>query len=138
LPEIRIEEENPEFARGKCDDLPVDFLFTRNKLFSKVAKSFTSKKKFADRTVPCASIEAIVMLTLFALPSLYRQGRFEKVDLYQNDVLRLMREYKPHMPPLLKELSQHVLASDLTEIKSIVDQIEKEIAESQQRFRDNP
>jgi hypothetical protein len=136
LPEIRIEDDNLEFARGKFDDLPVDFLFTRNKLFNKVVKSYSSKKKFADRQVPCATVEAIVMLKLFALPSLYRQGRFEKVDLYQNDVLRLMREFQPAMAPLLKELSPHLLPSDMDEINKIVDQIEQEIVESQQRFRD--
>ncbi len=136
LPEIVIDDDNPDFARGRYGDLPVDFLFTKNKLFRKVCTNFTSKKKFVDRIVPCASVEAIVMLKLFALPSLYRQGRFEKVDLYQNDVLRLVREFKPKMEPLFKELSLHVLPSDLDEIKKIVDQIEQEIVASQQRFRD--
>lgn len=137
LPEIVFDDDNLEFARGRYGDLPVDFLFTRNKLFHKVSTSFTSKKKFIDRQVPCASIDAIVMLKLFALPSLYRQGRFEKVDLYQNDVLRLLREFNPKMGPLFKELSKHVLPSDMDEIQKIVTKIEQEIADSQQRFRGN-
>lgn len=135
LPEIVIDDDNLEFARGRYGDLPVDFLFTRNKLFHKVSTSFTSKKMFIDRQVPCASVDAIVMLKLFALPSLYRQGRFEKVDLYQNDVLRLLREFNPKMEPLFKELSKHVLPSDMDEIQKIVTKIEQEIADSQQRFR---
>ena len=136
LPEVVIEDDNPDFARGKFGDLRVDFLFTKNKIFDLVSKRYTKKKKFVERQIPCASVDAIIMLKLFALPSLYRQGRFEKVDLYQNDVQRLMREFRPQIAPLLQELAPHVLPTDLDEIKKIVSQIDKEIIDSQQRFRD--
>ena len=135
LPEIVISEENLEFARGRFGDLPVDFLFTRNKLFRRVRTDFTEHKKFVDHRIPCASVDAIVMLKLFALPSLYRQGRFEKVDLYQNDILRLVRDFHPQTAPLLKELSLHMLPSDIEELQSILQKIEDEITQSQQRFR---
>lgn len=135
LPEVTIYDDNLEFARGTFDELPVDFLFTHNKLFSRVSQDFTHKKSFVERLIPCATIEGILMLKLFALPSLYRQGRFEKVDIYQNDVLRLIREHHPATAPLMQELSRHLLPSDIVELEKILKQIEDEIAQSQQRFR---
>ncbi|MDZ4658863.1 MAG: hypothetical protein SH868_14905 [Bythopirellula sp.] len=136
LPEIRIEEENPEFARGWLEDLRVDFLFPRNKLFERVRKDFSLNKPFAGRDIPCATVEGLLLLKLFALPSLYRQARFDRVRTYQKDIADLVAGYHPATAPLLKELSLHVLPSDLDEIKKIVNQIEQEIVESQQRFRD--
>ncbi len=136
LPEIRIEEENPEFARGWLEEVRVDFLFPRNKLFERVRKDFSINKRFADRDIPCATVEGLLMLKLFALPSLYRQARFDRVRTYQKDIADLIAGYHPSTAPLLKELSKHLLPSDLEEIKKIVDQIEQEIVESQQRFRD--
>ena len=74
------------------------------------------------------------MLKLFALPSLYRQGRFEKFDLYQNDLLRLLRELELEVEPLLNQLSQHLLPSDIEELREIVASIKAEIADSKRRF----
>ncbi len=134
LPEIVVQDINPEFARAKLEELSVDFLFTSNKLFEKVLREQTVMKDFSGRKIPCATVEAIVLLKLFALPSLYRQGRFEKVDLYQNDVLRLMREFNPPVEPLFKELAKHLLPSDMDELHSIVQKIETDIADSRKRF----
>lgn len=136
LPEIVIEEENPEFARGWLEELRVDFLFPRNKLFERVRKDFSVNKPFADRQISCATVEGLLLLKLFALPSLYRQARFDRVRTYQKDIADLIAGYQPKSAPLLKELALHVLPSDLDEIKKIVDQIEQEIVASQQRFRD--
>ncbi len=134
LPEIVVQDDNPDFARAKFGELSVDFLFTNNKLFDHVRRHYTVAKEFADRQIPCATIEAIIMLKLFALPSLYRQGRFAKVDLYQNDVLRLIREALPAMEPIFTELAKHMLPSDVSELRSIVAKIETELAESRSRF----
>lgn len=134
LPEVVLEDENPEFARGKLGELPVDFLLTENKLFDNIRKHHTVSKEFVERKLPCATVDAIVMMKLFALPSLYRQGRFQKVDLYQNDVLRLMREYDPTIKPIFEELQKHMLPSDMSELKTIVKEIETELAKSKKRF----
>ncbi len=134
LPEIVIEDDNPDFARCKLDELQVDLLFTHNDLFNTVAKNHTVTKQFVERSIPCATVEAIIMLKLFALPSLYRQGRFEKVDLYQNDVLRLLREFDPDTQPVFAELARHMLPSDLEELRKIVAGIEEEIAQARHRF----
>ena len=134
LSEIVIEDDNPDFARAKLGELQVDLLFTHNDLFNTVAKNHTVTKQFVERSISCATVEAIIMLKLFALPSLYRQGKFEKVDLYQNDVLRLLREFDPDTQPIFAELARHMLPSDVEELQKIVAGIEAEIAQARHRF----
>ncbi len=71
------------------------------------------------------------MLKLFALPSLYRQGSFERVGIYENDIATLMYIFKPKMETLFAELGKHLNEDDMTEARRIVADIERRI----QRFR---
>jgi len=134
LPEIKIDERNPEFARGWLGELRVDLLFTNNKLFKKVLSDHVAERDFVERKVTCATAEGLLLLKLFALPSLYRQVRFDRVRIYENDVAELMEHYSPKTPPIFDELAKHVLPSDLEEIRNIVREIEERIARSRKRF----
>ncbi len=134
LPEIRIEEQNIEFARGWLGELRVDFLFTRSTLFKAVKKHFVTKKSFVERDIPCATVEGLLLLKLYALPSLYRQGRFDKVRTYEKDVADLIELYQPNVSPLYDELRKHMLPSDVDEIRRIVAEILDRIARQRQRF----
>ena len=71
------------------------------------------------------------MLKLYALPSLYRQGNFARVGLYENDIATLMHDYQLDLPPLFSELSKHLSESDMIELQNIVADIQKRI----QRFK---
>jgi len=133
--EITIEEDNHDFARGWLGDLRVDFLLTRNKLFDVVLKDYTITKEFVGRQIPCATPAGLAMLKLFALPSLYRQARFDRVRIYQNDVTELIERFNPPIEPIFQELAKHLLPTDMDELRSIVQKIETDITESRQRFR---
>jgi len=137
LSEITIEEDNHDFARGWLGDLRVDFLFTKNKLFDVVLKNFTVPQEFVGRQIPCATHAGLVMLKLFALPSLYRQARFDRVRIYQNDVAELIEKFNPPLEPIFQELAKHLLPSDMDELRSIVQKIETDITDSRKRFRGN-
>jgi hypothetical protein len=134
LPEIKIEDQNPEFARGHFGDLRVDFLFSDSKLFDVVARGYTTTKRFVERDVRCATVEGLLLLKLFALPSLYRQGRFEKVDLYEKDVASLLRQVRQGTDGLLNVLSKNMLASDIEEVRKIVTDLQDRIAREATRF----
>jgi hypothetical protein len=131
LPEIKIENQDMYFARGKFNELQIDILLTKNPLFAKVEADYTTTKQFMDRTIRCASVEGLILLKLFALPSLYRQGSFERVGIYENDIATLMYTFNPKMEPLFKELGKHLNNDDMTEAQKIVSDIETRI----QRFR---
>jgi len=66
-------------------------------------------------------------LKLYALPSLYRQGNFARVGLYENDVATLMQAYLPSMEPLLTDLSGHLSSTDLAAVRDIVSEIRTRI-----------
>jgi hypothetical protein len=134
LPELTCEDRNPDFVRARFGELPVDLLLTTNKLFNKVYNEHSVVKRFVEREIRCATVEGLILLKLFALPSLYRQHRLDRVRIYENDVTDLIANFQPDLGPIFQELSNHVLDTDLTEIRNIVRDIEDRIARSRQRF----
>ena len=131
LPEIKVESQDMYFVRGKLGELQIDILLTKNPLFAKVEKDYTTITQFMDRKIRCATVDGLILLKMFALPSLYRQGSFERVGIYENDVATLMNAFNPNMKPLFKELEKHLNKDDIAEAQKIVSDIEARI----QRFR---
>lgn len=128
VPELEIEGQDPDFARGRFGQLRVDLLLTRNLLFDKVRQRYATTGRFVERDdVPCATVEGLLLLKLYALPSLYRQGNFARVGLYENDVATLMQAYRPALEPLLTELSHHLSSSDLATIRDSMTEIQGRI-----------
>jgi hypothetical protein len=127
LPEISITRQDGDFARGRFDDLQVDLLLTSNALFERVRRERTTRHHFENREIPCATVEGLLLLKLYALPSLYRQGDFTRVNLYEADIAALLREYKPEIEPLLAELGADLSATDLKSLRQIVGDIQARI-----------
>jgi hypothetical protein len=128
LPELKIEDRNDFFARGKFKSIQVDLLLTKNPLFKIVAEKFATKHPFKELSVPMATVEGMILLKLFALPSLYRQFDWERIHVYEGDVKTLLALHKPATEPLFALLERHVLPTDLTELKKIVSEEQQRIA----------
>ncbi len=135
VPEIRIANRDKNFARGDFQGLQIDFLLTSNRLFEKVCRTHTTLQPFAERAIPCATVEGLLLLKLYALPSLYRQGNFARVGLYENDIATLLQAYQPETEPLLAELSHQVNAADMAEIRMILADVEARIRRFGQGFQ---
>src|SRR3954447_22777448 len=127
LPELAVNTHDVDFARGKFAELKVDLLLTSNPLFDEVRKRFTTSKQFVEHPIPCATVEGLVLLKLYALPSLYRQGNFTRVGLTENDVATLLEAYRPALEPLFAELTRHLSATDLASLRAIVADLERRI-----------
>ncbi|MDJ0732324.1 MAG: hypothetical protein QNJ33_20310 [Crocosphaera sp.] len=127
LPEIKIKEENNDFIRGEFGALTIDILLTQNKLFNHIIQEFATIRPFGDKNIRCVTVEGLVILKFYALPSLYRQGKFERVSIYENDILLLLLNYSIDLKPIFQILSEHLLPSDLEEIRSIAVEIESRI-----------
>jgi hypothetical protein len=127
LPEFKIYSQDLYYARADYGELQIDVLFTQNPLFKQVYGKYSKVQKFLDRDIPMATVEGLLLLKLYALPSLYRQGNFARVGIYENDVATLLHYYQPDMAKLLAELSKHVNESDLAEIKNISADIQNRI-----------
>lgn len=133
MPELLVETRDENFARGKFGELKVDVLLTSNALFDEVRKRFTTTQRFVEQNIPCATVEGLILLKLYALPSLYRQGSFARVGLYENDVATLLNAYHPPIEPLLEELSRYLSERDTTQVKGIVNEIRQRISRFEER-----
>src|SRR2546423_15628805 len=49
LPEIRVTSQDTNFARGLLEELQIDLLLTRNKLFEKVRRHYATTQPFAEQ-----------------------------------------------------------------------------------------
>jgi len=131
LPEIKVQSQERDFVRGEFEGLQVDILLTRNRLFAEVRRKHVTKQKLMEREISTATVEGLLLLKLYALPALYRQGNFAKVGLYENDVATLMYYYRPAMAPLFETLERMLDEGDVAELREIVKEIEQRLA----RFR---
>lgn len=126
LPELEIRERGDHFVRGRFAEVSLDLLLTSDPLFAKVLRSYVAPQEFKDlpgRPIPCATVEGLLLLKLYALPSLYRQGQFLRIGLYENDIASLLHVYQPEIAPLLAELGEHLSASDLAEVRKLVPEL---------------
>jgi hypothetical protein len=127
LPEIRKVGQDRDFARGDFEGLRIDLLLTSNPLFETVRRRYATRQRFVEREIPCATPEGLVLLKLYALPSLYRQGNLTRAALYETDVLTLMHQYGTDLEPLFKELEPHLSPTDLAALRKIADEIRQRI-----------
>src|SRR3990170_7199762 len=124
LPELKVSSQDINFVRANYNELEIDVLLTQNPLFKKVHSEYSKVQRFLDRDIPLATVEGLLLLKLYALPSLYRQGNFARVGIYENDIATLLHYYQPNLPELLSEVSNYMNDSDVTEIKGIVAEIQ--------------
>jgi hypothetical protein len=133
IPEIRILERNVDVARGQFDELQIDLLLTSNPLFAKVLRDHGTICQFIEQSIPTATVEGLLLLKMYALPSLYRQGNFARVGIYENDIATLIQHYQPELSPLLTELSKHLMTSDFESVFEIISEIQQRIARFQKK-----
>ncbi|MGB8701611.1 MAG: hypothetical protein WCD18_19525 [Thermosynechococcaceae cyanobacterium] len=131
LPELVITEENRDFARGNFWEVQIDLWLTSNALFELVQKSYATERQFGNLKIRTVTVEGLIVLKLYALPSLYRQGKFDKVSIYETDILLLLLEYEVDIGKLLKLVSSYILPSDFNEIEQVIEDIQKR----KKRFR---
>jgi hypothetical protein len=133
LPELQIETRDADFARSRFSDLKVDVLLTSNPLFDEVRKRYTTMQRFVEQDIRCATVEGLILLKLYALPFLYRQGNFTRVGLYENDVATLLHAHHPPIEPLLAELALYLNDSDMTQVNQITGEILQRISRFEER-----
>jgi hypothetical protein len=125
LPELKIRDRNVFFAKANFRSVQVDLLLTDNPLFKIVEERFATKHRFAELEVPAVTVEGLIVLKLYALPSLYRQFDWDRVYVYESDIKQLLARYNPDTSALLALLKPHILESDLRELRKLLDEEQK-------------
>ncbi len=129
LPEIHLSNHEQYFARGEFEGLKIDILLTGNPLFAHVMRHHATTRTFLDGEISTATVEGLLLLKLYALPSLHRQGDFTRASLYENDIAMLMYKYEPETTSIVRELSGYVAGSDLEKVKQILQNTKDRIQE---------
>ena len=127
------ERGDPNFARATFEGVQIDVLRAEHALFDEVRRKHRTERAFAERRIRCATVEGLLLLKLFALPSLYRQGRLTRAGIYESDIAALLHERDPDLEPLFETLRSHLLETDIGELRAIVG----EIRERADRFGQN-
>ena len=133
LPGFVLREKNEWFATGDCGPLRVDLLLTANPFFAEVATKHSRPRRFLDTTLHCGTPEGIILLKLYALPSLCRQGSITRADLYETDILQLLRLDTVTDDSLIAQLRPHVSDTDLKALAAVLTDIRGRLA-AQNRF----
>jgi hypothetical protein len=137
LPEISVSSRDLYFARGQYLGLNIDILLTENPLFEKVSQKYTATRHFHEQDILTATVEGLLLLKLYALPSLYRQGSFARVGIYENDIATLLHGYPVAIQDLLETLSGYLNERDMAEVKNIVAEIQQRIMRYQKGSSQN-
>jgi hypothetical protein len=134
---LLVSEENQDFARASYQGTQVDLLLTHNPLFKLVQDSYSQMIDLDRKSIQIATPEGLAILKLYALPSLYRQGQFDRAAIYETDILQLTLNHSIDLNQSLKIVAPHLIASDQTEISSIISDIHQRLQRMQQSSQNN-
>jgi hypothetical protein len=119
------EVQDMDFARATYRGVRVDLLLRTNALFDEVAKTARTTVPFQGRPVVTATREGLLLLKLYALPSLYRTANLARAALYETDVLMLHQGAQGATvddAALLERLRPHLSAHDIAELRGILEE----------------
>jgi hypothetical protein len=119
------EAQDADFARATYRGIRVDLLLRTNPLFDEVAKTARTTVPFQGRPVVTATREGLLLLKLYALPSLYRTANLARAALYETDVLMLHQGAQGATvddAALLDRLRPYLSAHDVAELRGILEE----------------
>jgi len=114
--------QDADFARATYRGVRVDLLLRSNVLFDEVARTERTTAPFQGRPVVTATREGLLLLKLYALPSLYRTANLARAALYETDVLMLHQGAAVDDASLLDRLRPHLSGHDISELGRILDE----------------
>jgi hypothetical protein len=118
--ELRIETRTEHFARGSFRSLQVNLFLTDNSFFQTAKRRFTSHHRFVEMDVPTATVEGLIVLKVYALPSSYRQHDLDRAAIYETDITMLLTRYQTPVEGLMALVKEHVEEGDKPELEKIL------------------
>lgn len=127
LEQLVIAAEERDFVHADYQGLQVQLLLTQNPLFEQVQRDYQTEIEWGSYRIPCATPLGLVILKLYALPSLYRQGNLGRVGLYETDILQLVYNYNIALQPAILMLEPHLSANDCSVVRDLAREIEQRL-----------
>jgi hypothetical protein len=123
LPELDVSSRDKNFARAVFEGIQIDLLLTANKLFELVLRGHVRLAEVGDRSMKVATTQGLLLLKLFALPSLYRQGESFKAAIYESDVVGLLQAPGVDVEAAFRQLEPHLLNTDIVELRRLIEEL---------------
>ncbi len=124
IPGLQITARDDNFLRARFRQLQLDILLTSNPLFAYVARHCANLVSAYDQPIRIASVEGLLLLKLYALPSLYHQGDFTRVGIDESEISALLYAYPTASPALLRTLTPYLEPADRPEITKILEELQ--------------
>ena len=121
--DLVILSRDKNYGRASFEGIQVDLLFTANKLFDSVRARHSQALTYGTTHVVMATPEGLLLLKLFALPSLYRQGNTHRASIYESDVDGLLALGSVDLDSVWTQLRPHLLETDIDELRKIVSEV---------------
>lgn len=112
--------QNHDFGQAVFRGIRVDLLLRHNRLFDHVAVHERAKIDFHGTTIPIATRRGLLLLKLYALPSLYRHAQLARAALYEADIRMLHQGEEIDDDSLLDTLQAHLARTDIAELSRIL------------------
>ncbi len=109
------------FAYGDFDGLRVDVLFAEHRVFKMIADDFTESMQYEIGSLSTGNVDGLILLKLFALPSLYRQFDFDRIAIYEADIMQLLHQSTQSDSFFIELLADHMPDSDIEELRTTLD-----------------
>jgi hypothetical protein len=123
LPEFALSSRDRDFARAAFEGVRVDLLFASNDVFRRVQAQHTQSVRIGGEDINIATPQGLLVLKLFALPSLYRQGENVRAAFYEADIAALLETGQANPTEALAELGPHLLATDIRELRRVLNEL---------------
>jgi len=126
ISELTQESSDRNFGRYSYQGTRIDALYRANPIFDYVIKNCVDSAVIEDKTIIRATPEGIILLKLYALPSLYQQGQQRRAVTYENDILGLlMQSVDVNFERILKVLASELLPSQIDELRDILEDCQR-------------
>ena len=133
LNELTTESSDRNFGRYAYQGTRIDALYRANPIFEYVMSNCLDSAMIEGKEIVRATPEGIILLKLYALPSLYQQGEQRKAITYENDILGLLiQSVEISFDSVLKVLSSELLPSQIDELRNILEDCQRRA--KRQRF----
>ena len=124
--ELEREGSDRNFGRYLYQGTRIDALYRDNPIFEYVMRNCLDSVLIEGKKITRATPEGIILLKLYALPSLYQQGQQRRAVTYENDILGLLvQPIDISFDRVLQVLSGELLPSQIDELRNILEDCQR-------------
>ncbi|MFN0127899.1 MAG: hypothetical protein ACKV19_14560 [Verrucomicrobiales bacterium] len=106
----------------------MDLLLTDNPFFALIASGYARQRTWHGHCIRVATAEGLMLLKLYALPSLYRQGQIARAGVYESDLVMLLVAHPAEDATLLETLRPHVPECDINALGVVLGDLRARMA----------